>query len=161
MSSSENTSSNNDIIQPVSISFSLTPPHLARKSSASKLDYLCEVSYLLDDKKIVTDDLPLVNSYHAFVRPKQKMIRSIKKLISPLASNVKEYIQATKFSHFNLPATSHEQFVSLEIPDYLFPECRHEGPIHLHFGVVTLALTFHGRKGLPITARMTLLDSRF
>ena len=32
---------------------------------------------------------------------------------------------------------------------------------HLHFGAVRLALTFHGRKGLPVVSRISLLDSRF
>ncbi|KAL6003407.1 hypothetical protein ACLOJK_023630 [Asimina triloba] len=36
-----------------------------------------------------------------------------------------------------------------------------EGYSHLHFGAVRLALTFHGRKGLPVAAKIALLDSRF
>ncbi|KAJ0096057.1 hypothetical protein Patl1_15628 [Pistacia atlantica] len=32
---------------------------------------------------------------------------------------------------------------------------------HIHFGAIRLALTFHGRKGLPTTARIALLDTRF
>ena len=32
---------------------------------------------------------------------------------------------------------------------------------HLHLGGVRLILTLHGRKGLPVTARIALLDTRF
>ena len=37
-------------------------------------------------------------------------------------------------------------------------ETRHT---HLHFGAVRLVLTFHGRKGLPVISRISLIDSRF
>ena len=36
-----------------------------------------------------------------------------------------------------------------------------QGYTYLHFGAVRLALTFHGRKGLSIASRISLLDSRF
>ena len=36
-----------------------------------------------------------------------------------------------------------------------------QGYTHLHFGAIRLALTFHGRKGLPVVSRISLLDSRF
>ncbi|KAH9668368.1 hypothetical protein KPL70_021387 [Citrus sinensis] len=38
---------------------------------------------------------------------------------------------------------------------------KREGYTHLHLGGVRLILTLHGRKGLPITARIALLDTRF
>lgn len=36
-----------------------------------------------------------------------------------------------------------------------------DGYTHLHFGAAKLALTFHKRKGLPVAAHLSLLDSRF
>ncbi|KAK4480505.1 hypothetical protein RD792_013580 [Penstemon davidsonii] len=36
-----------------------------------------------------------------------------------------------------------------------------EGYTHLHFGAVRLVLSYQGRKGLPVTARLALLDTRF
>ena len=36
-----------------------------------------------------------------------------------------------------------------------------EGYTHFHLGGVRLILTLHGRKGLPVTARIALLDTRF
>ncbi|KAH9724647.1 hypothetical protein KPL70_007562 [Citrus sinensis] len=38
---------------------------------------------------------------------------------------------------------------------------KREGYTHLHLGGVRLILTLHGRKGLPVTARIALLDTRF
>ena len=35
------------------------------------------------------------------------------------------------------------------------------GYTHLHLGAIRLALTFHGRKGLPAVFRMALLNFRF
>ena len=36
-----------------------------------------------------------------------------------------------------------------------------EGYTHLHIGRVRLILTLHGRKGLPVTAKIAILDTRF
>uniref|UniRef100_A0A6N2KCQ4 Uncharacterized protein n=1 Tax=Salix viminalis TaxID=40686 RepID=A0A6N2KCQ4_SALVM len=33
--------------------------------------------------------------------------------------------------------------------------------IHIHFGAIRLALSYHGRKGLPVAERLTLLDTRY
>ncbi|GAV77142.1 MP domain-containing protein [Cephalotus follicularis] len=54
-----------------------------------------------------------------------------------------------------------EHFITLEISKYLPKRWISEGYTHLHFGAVRLALTFHGRKGLPIMSRIVLLDTRF
>ncbi|KAL5975650.1 hypothetical protein ACLOJK_019976 [Asimina triloba] len=52
-------------------------------------------------------------------------------------------------------------FVTLQIPKEFPASWIKEGYTHLHFGAVRLALTFHGRKGLPVAAKIALLDSRF
>lgn len=36
-----------------------------------------------------------------------------------------------------------------------------QGYPHLHLGAIRLALTFHGHKGLPVVARIALLDTQF
>lgn len=36
-----------------------------------------------------------------------------------------------------------------------------EGHTHLHFGAIRLILTLHGRKGLPVTVCLALLDTRY
>ncbi|KAH9744249.1 hypothetical protein KPL70_003617 [Citrus sinensis] len=60
-----------------------------------------------------------------------------------------------------LQATSTEQYVTLEIPSELLSNWKREGYIHLHLGGIRLILTLHGRKGLPVTARLAILDTRF
>ncbi|KAF4372297.1 hypothetical protein G4B88_004613 [Cannabis sativa] len=102
----------------------LTASPSLRRSSASKLDALYEVSYLSDDGKVILSDLPLINPYQAFSKPQSLFTRSIKTLIKQNPKTVKEYVQSTKFDQCNLPATEQEQ------------------------------------KGLPVCARITLLDTR-
>ncbi|KAI9108097.1 hypothetical protein K1719_020970 [Acacia pycnantha] len=36
-----------------------------------------------------------------------------------------------------------------------------QGYTHIHFGAIRLVLTLHGRKGLPVTAKVALLDSTY
>jgi len=60
-----------------------------------------------------------------------------------------------------LHATSAEQFVNLEINKELIKQWRALDYVALHLGTVRLMLTLHGRKGLPVTARITLLDSTY
>ncbi|KAH9649349.1 hypothetical protein KPL70_025946 [Citrus sinensis] len=51
--------------------------------------------------------------------------------------------------------------VTLEIPSELLSNWKQEGYTHLHLGGIRLILTLHGRKGLPVTARIAMLDTRF
>ncbi|KAH9686093.1 hypothetical protein KPL70_014222 [Citrus sinensis] len=60
-----------------------------------------------------------------------------------------------------LQASQSEQYVTMDIPTNLVTNWKREGYTHLHLGGVRLILTLHGRKGLPITARIGLLDTRF
>ncbi|KAE8719974.1 hypothetical protein F3Y22_tig00109923pilonHSYRG00045 [Hibiscus syriacus] len=54
-----------------------------------------------------------------------------------------------------------EQFVTLEIPSD-FPGIWMEvGYSHIHFGVIRLALNYHGTEGKPVVARIALLDTRY
>ncbi|KAK4583122.1 hypothetical protein RGQ29_026064 [Quercus rubra] len=54
-----------------------------------------------------------------------------------------------------------ENFITLALPKEFIIPWQKQGYTHLHFGAVRLALTFHGRKGLPVVSRISLLDSRF
>ncbi|GMN48228.1 hypothetical protein TIFTF001_017386 [Ficus carica] len=75
-------------------------------------------------------------------------------------SGIDSPTESTKFSQCNLPATTQEHFVSLEIPPKYPAQWQTQGFTHLNFGAIRLAPTFHGRKGLPVCARIALLDSR-
>ena len=58
---------------------SLTPSPSIRKSTASKLDYLYKVSYVPDESKITSEELPLINPYHTFTKST---------ILSPNQSNI-------------------------------------------------------------------------
>ena len=141
-------------------SFSITPSPSIRKSSANKLDYLYELSYVPDHSKISSESLPLINPYHTFTKSPHSLVNTIKTLIKPSLKAPKEYIQASSFSQCQLPATSQVQFVTLQIPPELPSQWLAQGYTHIHFGAIRLALTYHARKGLPLCARLGLLDTR-
>ncbi|KAH9668412.1 hypothetical protein KPL70_021409 [Citrus sinensis] len=103
--------------------------------------------------------LPLISPYHLYKKP--SFTRSIKTLISTKRPHPKEYIQLSRLDQCALQATTAEQYVTLEIPSELISTWKREGYTHLHLGGVRLILTLHGRKGLPVTARIALLDTRF
>lgn len=153
---SSNTESTSDTTAPSVSSLPLAPSTSSRRSSANKLDYLYEISYLDDENKITSGDLPLINPYHAFAKPTSSITRSIKTLIKHKPSATKEYVQSTRFDQYHLPASPREKFVTLHQTSLNSGQ----GFTHIHFGAVRLALTYHGRKGLPVSARIALLDTR-
>jgi len=142
-------------------SFHLPPSPSIRQSTSTKLDYLYEVSLLDDTQKISETDLPLVNLYHAFAKKSPSVIRSIKTLIKQPSRVAKEYVQASSFDQHKILTPSREQFVTLEIPSEFPGQWIFQGYTYIHFGDIRLALSYHGRKGLPVEARLTLLDTRY
>ncbi|QHO37517.1 polyprotein [Arachis hypogaea] len=74
---------------------------------------------------------------------------------------VKEVIQTSRLQQCGLQATSAEQYVTIEIPQELIREYLSQGYTHLHLGAIRMILTLHGRKGLPVTAKIALLDTTF
>ncbi|KAG5255169.1 movement protein [Salix suchowensis] len=160
-SSSSSSSPPSSSLQTSSSSFHLPPSPSFRKSTSTKLAYLYEVNLLDDTQKISETDLPLVNPYHAFVKKSPSVIRSIKTLIKNPPKMTKEYVQASSFDQHKIPATSREQFVTLEIPSEFPEQWITQGYTHIHFGAIRLALSYHGRKGLPVAARLALLDTRY
>ena len=133
-----------------------------RKSTANRLDYLYEISHVPEDSKIPITNFSVVNPYTVFDKPQVSFKKSIKKILGPSQpSTVKEYVQASKFDQYNIPASETENFITLAIPREFVIPWQKQGYTHLHFGTVRLALTFYGRKGLPIVFGISLLDSRF
>lgn len=97
-----------------------------------------------------------------FDKPQTTFKKTIRKFIDSFhPSIVKEYVQASKFDQFNIPTCENENFITLTLPKEFVIPWQKQGYTHLHFGAVRLALTFHGRKGLPVVSRISLLDSRF
>ncbi|KAJ9547114.1 hypothetical protein OSB04_019657 [Centaurea solstitialis] len=119
-----------------------------RKSSTSKIDQLYEISYVPDDSKIPITSMPLVNPYSVFSKPNNSLSKN-------------EFVQASRFDSHQLPATTSEHLVTLSLPPDLPRHCLAQGYTHIHFGAIRLALTFHGRKGLPAFSRIALVDTMF
>ncbi|KAL5843495.1 hypothetical protein ACOSQ4_009453 [Xanthoceras sorbifolium] len=85
--------------------------------------------------------------------------RSIQRLISTPRPPVKEYVQSTGLDNCLIPASTAEQYVDLALDHQMIAQWVKEGYSHLHLGAVRIILTLHGRKGLPFTARLALLNS--
>ena len=145
---------------PVTLSSTLSLPKSCTKQTANKIKNLVEYSYVLESAQITESSLPLISPYHLYKKP-SSFTKTIKTLISTKRPSPKEYIQSSRLDQCALKATAAEQYVALEIPLELITTWKREGYIHLHLGGVRLILTLHGRKGLPLTARIALLDTRF
>ncbi|KAH9716937.1 hypothetical protein KPL71_021642 [Citrus sinensis] len=113
-----------------------------------------------DSAQVNESSLPLVNPYQLYQRP-SRFTRSIRSLISTSRSTPKEYIQSSSLDQCSLQSTSAKQYVTLEISLELISHWKQQRYTHFHLGGVRLILTLHGRKGLPVTARIALLDTRF
>ena len=57
--------------------------------------------------------------------------------------------------------TSVEQYIDMKINPTPIKLWQREGYISFHFGAIRIVLSLHGRKGLPITARVSVLDTTF
>ncbi|KAH9686151.1 hypothetical protein KPL70_014258 [Citrus sinensis] len=94
-------------------------------------------------------------------KQKTSLTRSIRTLISTKRPLPKEYMQSSRLDQCARQASQSEQYVTMEIPSDLVTNWKREGYTHLHLGGVRLILTLHGRKGLPVIARIALLDTKF
>ncbi|KAH9680083.1 hypothetical protein KPL71_026411 [Citrus sinensis] len=143
---------------PVQLSSSMCLPKTVTKQLS-----IVEYSYFPDSAQVNESSLPLVNPYQLYQRPSRftRFTRSIRSLISPSRSTPKEYIQSSSLDQCSLQSTSAEQYVTLEISPELISHWKQQRYTHFHLGGVRLILTLHGRKGLPVTARIALLDTRF
>ena len=133
-----------------------------RRSSASKIDQLYEISYVSDESKVPITSLSLVNPYSVFKKPQNSLSKKVKQLVGSVSNPVvKEFVQTSKFDSHQLPATTSEHLVPLSFPSHLPRICLSQGYTHIHFGAIRLALTFHGRKGLPAFSRIARSNSSF
>ncbi|KAK2659658.1 hypothetical protein Ddye_006191 [Dipteronia dyeriana] len=88
----------------------------------------------------------------------KSLARKINSLIQHRSPPVKKYIQSTALDNCLVLATSAERFVDLQIYQQMIDQWIREGYSHLHIGAVRIILTLHGKKGLPVTARIALLN---
>ncbi|KAH9649263.1 hypothetical protein KPL70_025918 [Citrus sinensis] len=154
--SSTSTSSSSHI----SLSSTLSLPKSCSKHITSKIENLVEYSYIPESAQINESQFPIMSPYNLY-KQKTSFTRSIRTLISTKRPLPKEYIQSSRLDQCALQASQSEQYVTMEIPSDLIANWKREGYTHLHLGGVRLILTLHGQKGLPIIARIALLDTRF
>ncbi|KAH9671306.1 hypothetical protein KPL70_017324 [Citrus sinensis] len=145
---------------PVTLSSTLSLPRSCTSHTTNKIENLVEYSYIPESAQISESSYPLISPYQLYKRP-SSFTRSIRTLISTRRPHPKEYIQSSCLDQCALQATSAEQYVTLELPSELLSNWKREGYTHLHLGGIRLILTLHGRKGLPVTARLAMLDTRF
>ncbi|KAH9698137.1 hypothetical protein KPL71_023898 [Citrus sinensis] len=145
---------------PVTLSSTLSLPKSCTSHTANKIENLVEYSYIPESAQISESSYPLLSPYQLYKRP-SSFTRSIRTLISTRRPHPKEYIQSSRLDQCSLQATPAEQYVTLEIPSELISNWKREGFTHLHLGGIRLILTLHGRKELPVTARLAMLDTRF
>ncbi|KAH9693484.1 putative phospholipase A2 [Citrus sinensis] len=145
---------------PVTLSSTLSLPRSCTSHTTNKIENLVEYSYIPESAQISESSYPLISPYQLYKRP-SSFTRSIRTLISTRRPHPKEYIQSSRLDQCALQATSAEQYVTLELPSELLSNWKQEGYTHLHLGGIRIILTLHGRKGLPVTARLAMLDTRF
>ncbi|KAH9769379.1 hypothetical protein KPL71_011977 [Citrus sinensis] len=145
---------------PVTLSSTISLPKSCSSHTTNKIENLVEYSYIPESAQISESSYPLLSPYHLYKRPRS-FTRSICTLISTRRPHPKEYIQSSCLDQCSLQATPAEQYVTLEIPPELISNWKREGYTHLHLVGIRLILTLHGRKGLPVTARLAMLDTRF
>jgi len=80
----------------------------------------------------------------------------IRSLVEQSPKRVKEYVAASKLDQHLIFANQEEQFITLQMPEDFPRQWKILGFTHIHFGAVRVALTYHGRKGQPIVARLSL-----
>lgn len=112
-----------------------------QKTHAYKVFSLYEIEYFPKLDSIPIDKLLFLNPYHINRNPLSSFTYSIKAFIHPPQQKIKEYVQCSRFNAHQFPTTPGEQFVQI--------------------GGIRFALTYHTKKGLPITSRIVLVDTRF
>ncbi|KAI9124125.1 hypothetical protein K1719_005425 [Acacia pycnantha] len=127
-----------------------------KRTLSNKIENLIEITHHLDGNT----ELPLLCPYSYYHRT-NTFSSSIRSLIRTRRPDVKEVVQSTRLEQCTLPATAQEQYSTIEIGQYLIDKWKSEGYTHLHFGAIRLVLTLHGRKGLPVTTKVALLDSTY
>ncbi|KAI9127507.1 hypothetical protein K1719_000500 [Acacia pycnantha] len=153
---SESRPSTSSLITPL-VPRTLSPS--MKRTLSNKIENLIEITHNPDPPNGNTE-LPLLSPYSYYHR-NNTFTSSIRSLIRTRRPDVKEVVQSTRLEQCALPATPREQYSTIEIGTDLIDKWRSEGYTHLHFGAIRLVLTLHGRKGLPVTAKVALLDSTY
>ncbi|XLU77158.1 hypothetical protein S245_000579, partial [Arachis hypogaea] len=161
MNPTDSSSSSQPIHHSTSLSIDRLPTSL-KKTLGNKIDQLVEFTHVPEDSRTPATEYPLISPYSFYQRQKKSTLTSIRHLIHRIPSPPpKEVIQSSHLQQCGLKATTAEQYITLEIPPELIQSYLNQGYTHLHLGAVRLILTLHGRRSLPITAKVALLDTTF
>lgn len=146
--------------QHITTTSSLSLPKLCKKTNSHKIENLIEYSHVSEDAQISETIPHILRPYNIFKRQRSVTI-SIWNLTSTNRPQMKEYIKSFRLDQCSLRATNQEQYVDLEIPQYLISQWKTEGYTTLPFGAVRLILSLHRRKNQPVFCKIALLDSSY
>ncbi|KAI9121239.1 hypothetical protein K1719_008272 [Acacia pycnantha] len=130
-----------------------------KRTLASKVENLIEVTHH-PDSPIGDTELPFLSPY-SFYHRTNTFTSSIRTLMRTRRPHAKEVVQSSKLEQYALPAIPQEQYSTIEISLDLIDLWKSQGYTHIHFGAIRLVLSLHGRKGLPVIAKVALLDSTY
>ncbi|KAK2658519.1 hypothetical protein Ddye_005052 [Dipteronia dyeriana] len=128
------------------------------QTQTNKIQNLVKYTHILESVQITETVLPLLNNYTVFKRSRS-LFRRVTALVQHRSPPIKEYVQSTALDNCLIPASATEQYVDLETCQPLIDQWIKEGYSHLHIGAIRIILTLHGRKGLPVTTRIALINT--
>lgn len=144
--------------QSITATSSLSHPKSYKKTNSHKIENLIKYSHVLEDDDIFEIIPSLLSLYNIFKR-QNSIIRSIRNLISTNHPHMEEYVGSSWLDQCTLRAKNQEQYVDLEISQYLINHWKTKGYTTLHFGVVMLILSLNKRKNQPVFCKITILYS--
>lgn len=86
------------------------------------MDSLYEIKYIDNESHLPTTNLTFLNPYHNYLKSFTFLRRTLNTIIHPSTIKIKEYVQSTSFSSYQLPATIAEQYITLEYPSQFTQE---------------------------------------
>ncbi|KAK0573432.1 hypothetical protein LWI29_007951 [Acer saccharum] len=144
---------------PTRLSSSMSlPPHTIQRTQSNRIQDLVKYTHIPASAQINETTLSLLNPYNIFKRNKSLATR-LTRLVHTRPFPIKEYVQSTGLDKCLIPSSPSEQYVTLSIDQNMIDQWIKDGYSHLHIGSVRIILSLHGRKGLPITARLALLNT--
>ncbi|KAK0572751.1 hypothetical protein LWI29_036671 [Acer saccharum] len=141
----------------LSSTVSLPPPTIQRTQS-NRIQDLVEYTHIPASAQINETTLPLLNPYNIFKRNKSLATR-LTRLIHTRPLPINEYVQSTGLDKCLISSSPNEQYVTLTIVQDMIDQWLKDGYSHFHIGAVRIILSLHGKKGLPVTARLALLNT--
>ncbi|KAK0586533.1 hypothetical protein LWI29_008533 [Acer saccharum] len=135
-----------------------SPPPTIQRTQFNRIQDLVEYTHIPASAQINETTFPLLNPYNIFKRNKSLATR-LTRLVHTRPLPIKEYVPSTGLDKCLIPSSPSEQYVTLTIDQNMIDQWIKEGYSHLHIGAVRIILSLHGRKCLPIIARLALLNT--